>query len=80
MFSSTGWITFISSFPAHCFNYVRVSCFARVKSSYPEEAGYVDKRKKELDKMWKDLKVHTTYHCEKTGLQDFGPGLTQTDL
>ena len=29
----------------------------RVKSSYPEEAGYVDKRKAELDKMWKDLKV-----------------------
>ena len=29
----------------------------RVKSSYPEESGYVDKRKKELDKLWKDLKV-----------------------
>ncbi|XP_053397827.1 spectrin alpha chain, non-erythrocytic 1-like isoform X5 [Mercenaria mercenaria] len=26
-----------------------------VKSSYPEESGYVDKRQKELDKMWKDL-------------------------
>ncbi|XP_052769142.1 spectrin beta chain, non-erythrocytic 2-like isoform X1 [Mya arenaria] len=26
-----------------------------VKSSYPEESGYVDKRKTELDKMWKDL-------------------------
>ncbi|KAL4238363.1 Spectrin beta chain [Mactra antiquata] len=26
-----------------------------VKASYPEESGYVDKRKKELDKMWKDL-------------------------
>ena len=33
-----------------------------VKSSYPEESGYVDKRKKELDKLWKDLKVgnHST--------------------
>ena len=31
--------------------------FYSVKSSYPEESGYVDKRKKELDKLWKDLKV-----------------------
>lgn len=32
-----------------------MSCSYRVKASYPEESGYVDKRKKELDKMWKDL-------------------------
>ena len=31
-------------------------CYS-VKSSYPEESGYVDKRKAELDQMWKDLMV-----------------------
>lgn len=35
--------------------FTNMSCSYRVKASYPEESGYVDKRKKELDKMWKDL-------------------------
>ena len=53
----------MSHFITHWAKYVLlikkcVPCIARVKSSYPEEAGYVDKRKKELDKLWKDLKVH----------------------
>jgi hypothetical protein len=33
--------------------------FYRVRSAYPDEKGYVDKRQKELQDIWDALKVNT---------------------
>ena len=48
---------------------VHIWCFIfSVKSAYPDEKGYVDKRQKELQDIWDALKVITNEHFWGLGL------------